>query len=280
MKKKICAAASLTALAALVLVVGTSWAATSSPSLGQWTGKFRHTSPATSVSFNVVVNARTGKRSVAFFQSSGSFKAPCADAHSTTTSVSVGSSTNVNRAGKFKGVATENNGFGVESWTVTGTFKNARSASGTVAINLAITSTKRCKFTVPWTATVEPTSHPVHGHTYKGAETISGNTLSFHVSGSGKTLTTLTWHGAIIGGSCPGIPTEAPSFTVHNVPIHGSSFSVSLVFGKGTGTTNYDSITGRFLAGGKAAGTISNHAVITDFGTTCVGSETWTAHTT
>jgi hypothetical protein len=236
--------------------------------------------PATTLSFTVGVNGRTGKRVVSFWQSNGSFKAPCADARGTTTSVAVGASPTVNRAGKFKGVETEDNGFGLNTWTVTGTFKNARTASGTVAINLAITSTKRCKFSVPWTATVEPLSHPIHGSTYKGAETISGNTLSFHVSGSGKTLTTLTWHGAIIGGTCPGIPSNAPSFTVHNVPVHTSSFSVNLVSGKGTGTTNYDSITGRFLAGGKAAGTISNHAVITGFGTVCVGAETWTAHTT
>jgi hypothetical protein len=279
MKKKICAIATLAALAALAIAVGTTWAATASPTLGSWTGKYKGVKPATSLSFTVAVQARTGKRVVSFWQSGGNFNAPCADARGTTTSVDLTTSPIVNAAGKFKGVASDDNGFGLNSWTVTGTFKNARAASGTVAINLAITSTKRCKFTVPWTASLEPTSHPVHGTTYKGAETISGNTLSFHVSANGKALTTLTWHGAIIGGSCPGISTQAPSFTVRDVPVHGSSFAVNLVSGKGSGTTNYDSITGHFLAGGKAAGTISNHAVITGFGTTCVGQETWTAHT-
>jgi hypothetical protein len=280
MKKKICAIATFAALAALAIAVGTTWAATASPTLGNWTGKYKGVKQATSLSFTVAVNARTGRRAVSFWQSSGSFKAPCADARGTTTSVSLATSPTVNAAGKFKGVATEDNGFGNNSWTVTGTFKNARTASGTVAINLAITSTKRCKFTVPWTASLEPASHPVHGATYKGTTSISAKPLSFHVSSNGKELATVSWQPPIIGGNCPGAGNESPTFTLHNIPIHNSSFTASLVKGKGSPTANYDSITGRFLTGGKAAGTVSTHSVITGFGDVCQGMETWTAHTT
>ncbi len=267
--KKLCAIATAVAV---MLIVGTTSAATSSPATGDWKGHLQGVSPATSVTF--IVGTSHGKRTVTVFQS-GSFKAKCPQA-GVTSVVGVPTAT-VSSAGKFKAVATLDNGFGAESWTVSGTFASKHAAHGTVAIVLALTSVKRCKFSVPWSAKPEPPAHPAHGATYKGKTIFSGNPVTLHVSRSGRKLSTVIWKQPIIGGTCPGLGNESPTFTAHNVPIRGSTFSVSLVLHKGSPTTNFESITGEFLSGRKAAGTVSTHTDIKGFGDVCKGNETWTA---
>ena len=261
-------------LVAAAILAASSLAATSSPTAGDWTGTLKGAKPSNGLSFTVTASGR--KRVVANFQSAGQIIGPCAGAE---TGLGGFPKATVNRAGRFKTVATVNNGFGLESWKVTGTFTSKHAASGTVAIVLALTSTKQCKFTVKWTAKQKPVAPPKHGATYKGKSAESGQPIKFHVSSNGKELTTVTWRTPIIGGTCPG-QGNGSSITAHNVPIHGDKFSYTLRGGKishGTGTTGMDSIAGEFLAGHTASGTISTSRDIAGFGTVCVGHETWTA---
>ena len=259
----------VTALVAVMILVATSLAATSSPNAGDWAGKLKGVKGASGLSFTVTASGR--KRVVANFQSAGSIIGPCAGAE---TSVGGFPSATVSGAGRFKAVMTENNGFGVESWTVTGMFTSKHAASGAVAIVLPLSSTKQCKFTVGWTAEQRAAAAPKHGRT-----ALSRLQVKFHVSASGKKLTSVTWHTPIIGGTCPGISNGA-TMTVHNVPIHADKFSATLHGGKishGTGSTSTNSIAGQFLAGHTAAGTIATSMDIVGFGKVCVGHETWTA---
>ena len=269
MKKKLFGIATV---AALVLLAGTTSAATRSPASGDWKGRLKGVSPATSLSFSVSGSGH-GKRTVTLFQSSGLFKAKCA--HAGDTSISGIPAATVSSAGKFRAVGSQDNGFGLESWTVAGTFKSKHAASGTVAINLAITSTKRCKFTVPWSASVEQPGHPGRGATYKGKET-SGKPVTLKVSSSGKRLSSVSWQAPLVG-DCPGAGNESPTFTAHNVAIHSSKFDVTIVKGKGTSDSHTESISGEFLSGRKATGTVSTFSNIKSIGKTCIGKETWTA---
>ncbi len=271
MKRGLLIGAGLLAAAALA---ASSLAATSSPNAGDWTGTLK-VKGASGLSFTVTASGR--KRVVANFRSAGNIFGPCARSE---TSVGGIPSANVSRAGKFKAVATENLGIGLESWTVTGTFTSKHAASGAVAIVIPLTSTKQCKFTVKWTAKQKAPAPPKHGATYKGKTAISGLPVKFHVSANGKKLTSVTWHTPIIGGTCPGISNNGATMTVHNLAIHGDKFSDTLHSGKishGTGSTGTNSITGQFLAGHTAAGTISTSMDIVGFGKVCVGHETWAA---
>jgi hypothetical protein len=266
--KKLCAIATAVAL---VLIVGTTSAATSSPATGGWKGHLKGVSPATSVTF--IVGTSHGKRTVTVFQSSGSFKAKCP--HAGITSVVAVPTATVSSAGRFNAVATLDNGFGTQSWTVSGTFGSKHAAHGTVAIVLALTSVKRCKFSVPWSAKLEPPAHPAHRATYKG-KTSAGFPVKIKVSASGRKLASVSWHAPLVG-DCPGIGNGSPTITAHNVPVHGSKFNVKLVSGKGTGVTATNTIAGEFLSGRKASGTIATFSIIKSIGRTCVGNGTWTA---
>ncbi|MEO6857381.1 MAG: hypothetical protein ABI323_02175 [Solirubrobacteraceae bacterium] len=274
MKSKACAVATLVAL---VLITGISSAATSAPSVGDWSGHFQGVKPATMLTFSVSASGR--KRVVSLFQSSGAFKAPCAITQPTP--VAVIPRATVNSSGKFKAVGREETGFGEQTWTVSGTFKSKRAASGTVAIVLAPTPMKQCSFTVKWTAGSEAASPPVKRATYRGKTTSTQEAVTLHVSPNGKKLSSVTWTQAVIGGTCPGLGSERRSFTGHNVPIHHSKFTFTEHIGKitgGHGETTTESISGQFLAGHKAAGTLSTSSDIVGFGNVCKGSDTWTAH--
>jgi hypothetical protein len=64
------------------------------------------------------------------------------------------------------------------------------------------------------------------------------------------------------------------------VPIHGSKFSYTKHSGKisnGTGTETTETITGQFLAGGKASGTVKTNTDEGGIGNVCDGSDTWSA---
>jgi hypothetical protein len=264
-------------LLAVVLIAAISSAATSGPTAGDWSGKLKGVKPATALTFTVTASGR--KRTVTTFQSTRAFTPPCLGAEPAT--VSGIPSAKVSSSGKFKAVGREDNGFGSESWTVSGTFKNKHSASGSVAIDLFLTTVKQCKFTVKWTAGEEAATPPLKGATYRGKATISAEPVTLKVSANGKELESVTWTQPLIGGSCPGIGNNAPSFTGHNVPIHGSKFSYTVHSGAithGAGTTHTDSITGQFLSGHKASGTLSTSTDISGIGNTCQGSDTWSAH--
>ena len=266
--KKLCAIATAVAV---MLIVGSTSAATSSPASGDWKGHLKGVSPATSVTFTV--GTSHGKRTVTVFQSTGSFKAKCPKAG--VTSVGTVPAATVNSAGKFKAVATLDNGFGTESWTVSGTFASKHAAHGTVAIVLALTSVKRCRFSLPWSAKLVPPGHPARRATYKG-KTSAGFPVKIKLSASGRKLASVSWHAPLVG-DCPGIGNESPTITAHNVPLHGSTFNVKLVSGKGTSDSDTDTIAGEFLSGRKASGTIATFRIIKSIGKTCIGNGTWTA---
>lgn len=278
MKKTICVVA---VLAATVLAAGSSSAATSSPATGAWNGHLKGVSPQTAVSFTV---AKSGsRRVVSLFASSGSFTEQCPGAHGASTSVSSVPSATVS-GGRFKAATSIDNGFGLETWTVSGAFTSTHAAAGTVVIALAIDSTHRCNFTVKWTATLEPPSPPVADASYRGTtgndQAGGGAPVNFHVSADGTKLTSFTFTPPVSFGPCPGAATINPPVTEHNLPIHGGKFAISRVSGKvthGTGTSGTITVTGQFLAGRKAVGTVST--VTDEAGTlVCRGSNTWTAH--
>jgi hypothetical protein len=260
----------------LLLVAGVTSAATSSPSTGGWAGSFRAVKPASSLTFRVT--AHGAKRAVTRFQSTGLFKAPCVGAG--TTGVSSIPSATVDSAGRFKAVAREPVSGTDDTSTVAGRFKTKQAASGTVAIVLALSPSKRCRFTVKWSATYEARGAPVAGATYKGeAPGFNGNrSVSFHVSANGKELTKVTWQQPGISGTCPGIGSEMPTYTGHNVPIHHGTFTLTIHSGKiSHGETQTNAISGRFLSGHKASGTASTVTDLRGFGSVCKGSESWIA---
>jgi hypothetical protein len=62
-----------------------------------------------------------------------------------------------------------------------------------------------------------------------------------------------------------------------------TQFTYKNVSGKishGSGSTFTNEISGQFLSGHKAAGTVTTFEDITGFGIVCRGSNTWTAHAT
>jgi hypothetical protein len=263
----------------LLLVAGVTSAATSSPSVGGWAGSLRAVKPATSLTFSVTAHGT--KRVVTRFQSTGLFKARCVGASNTV--VPSIPHARVNSAGSFKAVARELAGFGKDdTWTVAGRFKSKHAASGTVAIVLALSPSKRCRFTVKWSAAYEAPAAPVAGATYKGkASGVNGDqSVSFHVSANGKELTKVSWREPPIGGNCPGQGSEVPTYTGHNVPIHHRTFTFTIHSGKishGSGETQTNAISGRFLSGHKASGTASTVTDLGGFGSLCKGSESWIA---
>jgi hypothetical protein len=260
-------------LVALILVAGISSAATSGPTAGDWSGKLKGVHPATSLTFTVTASGR--KRAVSNFLASSEIKVPCKGAE--LTGIGTSGSATVSHAGKFKSVEIEDNGFGTNSWTVTGTFKNTHSASGTVAIDLFLSTANQCKFTVKWSAAEEAAKPPKHGATYTGTATAGDSPVKFTVSSNGKQLTSISWDQPLIGGACPGLAPGVVKLSGHDVPVHGSKFSYTQIAGSG-GDHVHETISGQFLAGGKAAGGASTFAVLTGFGNTCQGSDTWSAH--
>jgi hypothetical protein len=254
-------------------VAASTQAASSRPAVGQWSGSIK-AKPTTPLSFSVTGSGR--KRAVANFVSTASFKPPCSGAPPT----SVGIPTSkVTASGTFKGRETEDTGFGNESWTVTGKFKGGR-ASGKIAIVLALTPTRRCEFTVKWSASLQAAGHAKEGATYKGTETaFSKFKVKFTISPNGKELTTVTWDQPLVG-NCPGVGSNEVVISGADVPIHGSKFSYTKHSGKisnGTGTETTETITGQFLAGGRASGTVKTNTDESSIGNVCDGSDTWAA---
>lgn len=89
----------------------------------------------------------------------------------------------------------------------------------------------------------------------------------------------MTWDQPAVG-SCPGVSATQVVLSGTDVPIHGGKFTYTKHSGhisNGAGTVTTDTITGQFLAGGKASGTVSTSADISGIGTTCQGNNTWTA---
>jgi hypothetical protein len=109
-----------------------------------------------------------------------------------------------------------------------------------------------------------------------------GSRVNFQVSANVKKLTSIRFEPPIefIGGCVS--PNLIPSVTGRNVPIHGGTFVFKVASGKithGDGTTDTDTITGRFLSGRKAAGTVVS--MINEGNQIhCSGSNTWTASVT
>jgi hypothetical protein len=267
---------------ALAGSVGTTVAATSIPTAGSWSGHLEGVSPARGLTFSVSASGR--RRTVNLFAAAGTFTERCPAAHGASTGLSSIPSATVNSAGTFRAVGSELTGFGSDTWTVIGSFKNKHAAAGTVAIVIAIDPVRRCKFTIRWTAALEPAAPPTAGATYRGTtgndQAAGGAPVTFQVSGDGKHLTAITFKRPTISGPCPGIGSANPLLTGHGVPIHNGKFTFNAVTGtltNGTGTKTTNTITGQFLSGRKASGTIST--VTDEAGTqTCRGSDTWTAH--
>ena len=251
-------------------------AAGSRPAAGDWSGSFK-VKPATSVLFTVT--AKGHKRAVSGFESSGNFDTPChAGAANATTTVGGFGNDTVSGSGTFKGRTSQNNGFGTSSMVLAGKFKGGH-ASGTVAIVIPVSSTKRCKFTVRWSASLAVAGHPKDGATYTGKQQNSDGTVKFKVSSDGKELTTVTWDQPLVD-NCPGASANQVVVTGTDVPIHGSKFSYTQHSGQisnGAGTVVTETITGLFMSGGKASGTVTTSADIAGIGTSCQGSDTWTA---
>jgi hypothetical protein len=264
----------LLALVCVAVVAASTQAASSRPAAGDWTGKLVGVKPKTAVNFDVTASG--SKRVVSRFGSSGEFDPPCHGALPTGLSFS---NMTVSKAGTIKSKSTEDNGFGEESWTLAGKFKGGR-ATGTVAIVLALSATKRCDFTVKWSASLQAAGQAKEGATYKGTETaFSKFTVKFTISANGKELKTVTWDQPLVG-NCPGVGSTVPPISGTDVPIHGSKFSYTKHTGKisnGTGTETTETITGQFLAGGKASGTVSTNTDESSIGNVCDGSDTWSA---
>jgi hypothetical protein len=272
MKAKLAITMLLVAVTAGAVAAATQ-AAGSRPAAGDWTGKLG-VKPKTMVRFEVAASG--SKRVVSQFTSSGQFDAPCHGAIPTSLQFS---NMTVSKAGTIKSRTTEDNGFGEESWTLSGKFKGGR-ATGTVAIVLALSATKRCDFTVKWSASLQAAGHANDGATYKGTETdFSDFKVKFTVSPNGKELTTVTWDQPLVG-NCPGATSNEVVISGADVPIHGSKFSYTKHSGhitNGTGTESTDTITGQFLAGGKASGTVTTGTDEGGIGNVCDGSGTWSA---
>jgi hypothetical protein len=261
----------LTCLAVAITAASTQ-AAGSPATAGNWSGSVK-SKPASPLTFIVTASGR--KRTVSEFVDATEFKGPCTGAE---TSIAGIPNAKVASSGTFTAKGTEDNGFGPESWTVSGRFKGGH-ASGTVAIVLALSTTKRCDFTVKWAAALEGVGHPKAGAAYSGKETTSGLSVKFRVTQSGNEIATITW-GEPLTSNCPGASSVPVFFTGKNVPIHGSKFSYTQHTGKishGTGTTGTQTITGEFLAGHKVQGTVSTSADMAGFGTDCQGNDTWSA---
>jgi hypothetical protein len=256
------------------MVVASTQAASSRPAAGDWTGKLAGVRPKTAVNFDVTASG--SKRVVSQFESSGEFDPPCHGALPTGLSFS---NMTVSKAGTIKSKSTEDNGFGEESWTLSGKFKGGR-ATGTVAIVLALSATKRCDFTVKWTASMQAAGQAKDGATYRGTETAFPKfKVKFTVSSNGKELKTVTWDQPLVG-NCPGVGSTEPPINGTDVPIHGSKFSYTKHSGhisNGTGTETTETITGQFLAGGKASGTVKTNTDESSIGNVCDGSGTWSA---
>jgi hypothetical protein len=261
----------LTCLAVAIAAASTQ-AAGSPPAAGNWSGSVK-SKPASPLTFMVTAKGR--KRTVSDFVDATEFKGPCTNAE---TSIGGIPNATVASSGTFKAKGTENSGFGAESWTVSGKFKGGH-ASGTVAIVLAVSSTKRCDFTVKWSAALEGVGHPIAGAAYSGKETTSQMSVKFRVTPNGKEISTITW-GQPLTSDCPGASSNPVFVTGKDVPIHGSKFSYTQHTGKishGTGSTVTETITGEFLAGHKAQGTVSTSADMSSLGTDCQGNDTWSA---
>jgi hypothetical protein len=263
-------ALAIATLLALIVIVGVSSAATSA---GDWSGKLKGAKPAVTFS----VSASGNKLVVSNFQASGLLKAPCAATEPT--SLSGIPAAKVTPRHRFKAVGKQDSAFGVETWTVTGTFRGAHAASGAVTIVLFPAANKPCRFTLRWTAATEAATPPSAGASYSGKMT-SGWPVTLHVSADGKTLTSITWHTPLLT-NCPGASDQNPPITAYNVPINGSTFTYTHHSGKitdGHGQTGTYSISGQFLAGKKASGEISTSSDIAGMGNVCDGDDTWTAH--
>jgi hypothetical protein len=259
----------------VAIAVASTDAAGSRPAAGDWGGSFK-TKPAKPLTF--IVTGSGHKRVVTKFTSSGSVDAGCSGADGGPNINGLPNAT-VTASGTFKTRGKEDSGFGTETWTVSGKFKGGH-ATGTVAIDLFLSPTKKCDYTVKWSAAMQAPAHPKSGATYKGKETVSTETVRFTISASGKDMTTITWARPLISGNCPGIGTGEVILTGHNVPIHGSKFSDTARAGKishGSGTVTTDTISGEFLAGHKASGSVTTSADISGIGTACQGSDTWSA---
>jgi hypothetical protein len=79
-------------------------------------------------------------------------------------------------------------------------------------------------------------------------------------------------------GDCPA-PEQIPSVTGTNVPIRNDAFMFSTSNGKivsGHGTTNGESISGQFLAGGTVPGTVTSSSNLVNE-IRCSGNNTWIA---
>jgi hypothetical protein len=266
----------LCVLLGLVLVAGSALATTSAPGTGEWTGGFRGGTPAIGVSFSIAKSGSTAQ--VVGFAATSSVKVPC-DRSFLPVSVAGMPSASI-RSGKFTAATSVTENVTRVTVTVAGGFTSKHAAAGTVTIALS----GICKSTLKWKARFEPPSPPVAGAGYTGAtgseQVGGGSRVSFRVSRSGKTLTSITFEPPIeFTGGCV-TPNMIPFVTGRNVAVRGATFIFKVVMGKithGTGTADTDIITGHFLAGRKAAGTVVSK---TDEATLshCSGSNTWTAH--
>lgn len=256
-------------------VAASTEAASSRPSAGEWSGKIAGVRPKAMLTFDVTASGN--KREVTLV-SSDNFAAPCAGRPQTSIEVPNAA---VGKAGTFKSRTVEHNGFGDESWTLSGKFKGGR-ASGKVAIVLAVSPTKRCDFTVKWSASLQPAGRVKDGALYRGTETnFPDDTVKFTVSPNGKDLMTVSWVQPPVS-NCPGVSAIQVVISGANVPVHGDKFSYTKHSGhisNGAGTETTDTITGQFLAGDKASGTVTTSADISGIGTACQGNNTWSATT-
>ncbi len=280
--KRIYAIAAVGVVLALAGTAGTSAAASTAPTAGSWSGHLDGVSPARGLTFSVTASGR--RRIVSLFAAAGAFKEQCPAGHGASTGVSSIPNATVSSAGTFRAVGSDSTGFGTNTWTVLGRFKSPHSAAGTVAIAIAISSVQSCTFTIRWTASLEPAAPPAAGATYRGStgndQAGGGSPVTFQVSANGSQLTSIRFRPPVSFSSCPGASDVNPFETGHGVPIRHGTFTFSAVNGKltnGTGTKTTDTITGQFLSGARAAGTVST--VTDEAGTlTCRGSNTWTAH--
>jgi hypothetical protein len=261
-----------------LLMAGTATATTSGPAVGDWSGHITSASPATGMSFSVHTPAAGAQ--IADISATGSFAVPCDPAFAPV-EVSGIPIAKLYPDGSFAASSSVTENLITITTTVAGTFKNEHSAAGTVTIVLG----DMCTSTLRWNAAWEPPSPPVPGASYRGTTGIDqaggGLPVTFKVSADGKRLTSVKFSPPIeFNGSCV---TPLPIATVIglDVPIRGGTFrfrAASATITDGAGTTNTEIVTGRFLGGRQASGTVvsmTNEAGVIH----CSGSNTWTAVT-